>query len=38
MTDLLVNAGGLALMSAIVWWFWLAPTSGPEHNDQSSHH
>jgi len=24
MTTFLVNAGGLALMAAIVWWFWLS--------------
>ena len=23
MNALLVNAGGLILMAAIVWWFWL---------------
>ena len=26
MTSLLVNLAGLALMAAVVWWFWLAPT------------
>lgn len=24
MTTLLVNLGGLALMGAIIWWFWLS--------------
>ncbi|MFT6979982.1 MAG: plastocyanin domain-containing protein [Marinobacter psychrophilus] len=26
MTFFLVNLTGLALMAAVVWWFWLAPT------------
>ena len=30
MNALLVNAGGLILMAAIVWWFWLSP-SGAEN-------
>ena len=24
METVLVNVGGLALMAAIVWWFWLS--------------
>ncbi|MDC0662831.1 hypothetical protein [Marinobacter sp. SS21] len=36
MTDLLINAGGLALMAAIVWWFWLAP--GPSGSANQSQH
>jgi len=28
MSTLLVNAGGLILMAAIVWWFWLSPSNG----------
>ena len=24
METMLVNVGGLALMAAIVWWFWLS--------------
>ena len=24
MSTLMVNLGGLALMAAIVWWFWLS--------------
>ena len=26
MTSFLVNLTGLALIAAVVWWFWLAPT------------
>ncbi|PFG10859.1 hypothetical protein ATI45_3352 [Marinobacter sp. LV10MA510-1] len=26
MTSFLVNLTGLALMAAVVWWFWLATT------------
>lgn len=38
METLLVNAGGLILMAAVVWWFWLSPSKGdaPEHDH--SHH
>ncbi|WP_264756448.1 hypothetical protein [Marinobacter sp. Arc7-DN-1] len=37
METLLVNAGGLALMAAIVWWFWLSGSgnqgsSAPKHS------
>ncbi|MDV2078155.1 MULTISPECIES: hypothetical protein [Marinobacter] len=28
MTTFLVNTAGLALMAAIVWWFWLSPRAG----------
>lgn len=39
MNALMVNAGGLILMAAIVWWFWLSPsTSGDSGNDHSHHH
>jgi plastocyanin domain-containing protein len=24
MTTLIVNIGGLSLMAAVIWWFWLA--------------
>jgi len=27
MTEFLVNAAGLALMAAIIWWFWLSPSN-----------
>jgi plastocyanin domain-containing protein len=30
METILVNAAGLILMAAVVWWFWLSDsTSGP---------
>lgn len=34
MQTILVNAGGLALMAAIVWWFWLSSpdTDTPQPN------
>ncbi|ERS07410.1 hypothetical protein DET61_11260 [Marinobacter nauticus] len=35
MTTFLVNAGGLALMAAIVWWFWL---SGSNSDNSDQHH
>jgi plastocyanin domain-containing protein len=38
MNTLLVNAGGLVLMAAIVWWFWLSPSTGSESNHDHSHH
>lgn len=38
METLLVNAGGVMLMAAIVWWFWLSPsTGGAREHDHSSH-
>lgn len=37
METILVNLGGLALMAAIVWWFWL-PGSGSNDSDTHSHH
>ena len=37
MNALLVNAGGLILMAAIVWWFWLSPSGGGEPNHDHSH-
>lgn len=38
MDTLLVNAGGVLLMAAIVWWFWLSPSTGePQENDHSHH-
>ncbi|MDX1756950.1 MAG: hypothetical protein R3175_12880 [Marinobacter sp.] len=36
MNELLINAGGLVLMAAIVWWFWLAP--GKSGHPTDSHH
>jgi plastocyanin domain-containing protein len=36
MSAFLVNAGGLALMAAIVWWFWLStPDTASGSKDQS---
>lgn len=35
MMSFLVNIAGLALMAAIVWWFWL---SGSDSNPTDSHH
>lgn len=37
MNALLVNAGGLILMAAIVWWFWLSPTKGSAPATEQSH-
>ena len=38
MNTFLVNAGGLILMAAIVWWFWLSPSGGSESDHDHSHH
>jgi len=38
MSTLLVNATGLILMVAIVWWFWLSPSDGNKSNHDHSHH
>lgn len=39
MTSILVNLGGVALMGAIIWWFWLSsspePTQDTHPTDQS---
>ncbi len=35
MTSFLVNLAGLALMAAVVWWFWLAPAKGAKTGDNS---
>ncbi len=32
MSTLLVNLAGLALMAAIVWWFWLSQPAGKNNN------
>jgi plastocyanin domain-containing protein len=37
MSTLLVNLGGIILMGAIVWWFWLS-SSENGHQDDHSHH
>lgn len=36
MESVLVNVAGLALMAAIVWWFWL-PGSGSKKKGQNGH-
>lgn len=38
MNPLLVNAGGLILMAAIVWWFWLSPSENHQSGNDHSHH
>lgn len=38
MEALLVNAGGLLLMAAIIWWFWLAPSPGQAKESDQHHH
>jgi plastocyanin domain-containing protein len=37
METLLVNAGGLLLVAAIVWWFWLSG-SGSDKSGEHQHH
>jgi plastocyanin domain-containing protein len=40
MSALLVNASGILLMAAIVWWFWLSPSPSitqSAENDHSHH-
>ncbi len=36
MAAFLVNATGVALMAAIVWWFWL-PGSGRKSGNNEEH-
>ncbi|KXS52591.1 MAG: hypothetical protein AWU57_3024 [Marinobacter sp. T13-3] len=36
MQDLLVNLGGLVLMGAIIWWFWLSGSDSQASEHQ--HH
>ena len=38
METLLVNAGGLALMAAIVLWFWLSGSGDTGSNEHQHHH
>jgi len=38
MSTFLVNAGGLILMAAIIWWFWLPPSDGSQANHDHNHH
>ncbi|NND00659.1 MAG: cupredoxin domain-containing protein [Gammaproteobacteria bacterium] len=37
MTTLLINLAGVALIVAIVWWFWLYKPSEPVTADASNH-
>ena len=37
MTTILVNAAGIGLMTAIVWWFWLSGSNEPAEHDHSHH-
>ncbi len=38
METILVNAGGLVLIAAIVWWFWLSSSSTDAPAEDHSHH
>lgn len=38
MSTILVNATGLVLMAAIVWWFWLSPSDPSQSNQDHRHH
>lgn len=38
MTDILVNAGGILLMIAIVGWFWLPAKDSPKQPTSERHH
>lgn len=38
MQTILVNAGGLVLMAAIVWWFWLSEKASDAPAQDHSHH
>jgi len=38
MENFLVNAGGIVLMAAIVWWFWLSPSTGKSSSHDHNHH
>ncbi len=38
MSTFLVNAGGLVLMAAIVWWFWLSPSDDGQSDQDHNHH
>lgn len=35
MANFLVNLAGLALMAAVVWWFWLAPAKSAKTGTSS---
>lgn len=34
----MVNAGGIALMAAIVWWFWLSSSADESSDQDQSQH
>ncbi|AHI29780.1 hypothetical protein AU14_18165 [Marinobacter similis] len=38
METFMVNAGGIALMAAIVWWFWLSSSTGESSDQDHSQH
>ncbi len=38
MVAILVNIGGLALMAATVWWFWLSSSDNDTSAHDHSHH
>ncbi len=38
MGTILVNTGGLVLMAAIVWWFWLSSSDTDATAQDQSHH
>ncbi len=38
MGTLLVNAAGILLMIAIVWWFWVPPSTADTSKDTQNHH
>ncbi len=37
MATFLVNIGGVTLMAAIVWWFWLSGSNKNSTDDQHQH-
>lgn len=37
MQDILVNIGGIVLMGAIVWWFWLSDSGTPSSENPHQH-
>jgi Cu+-exporting ATPase len=37
MSALLVNASGILLMAAIIWWFWLSPSTSAEQSAENNH-
>jgi plastocyanin domain-containing protein len=37
MQDLMVNIGGIVLMGAVVWWFWLSGSDSKSADHQHHH-